>query len=94
MIKPIHSNVLLKRKPPEALYNNTVIVMPETLIFDSFECEVLAVGPGEILKNGEREPMPVDIGDLVIVAQGQGVELEESLFIADITMIEGKVLRQ
>lgn len=71
------------------------IHIPQQFIeHDSFECEVLAVGPGEIMPNGKREPMNVKPGDVVIVFQGCGTPVgEKDHFIVDITGLEAVIER-
>jgi chaperonin GroES len=38
--------------------------------------EVLAVGAGKMLENGEREPMDVKIGDKVLYAKYSGTDIK------------------
>lgn len=62
--------------------------------------EVVAVGPGRYFENGQRNQMPVRVGDIVIVGDGAGmnhVKLEgqdENLYIVDCDGILGVVQRE
>lgn len=65
-IKPLNDNVIVK---PEGKEEKTKsgIVLPETLDKDRPEKgEVVAVGEGKLLDNGQRAPMSVKAGDLVM----------------------------
>lgn len=52
------------------------IVLPDTAKEKPQEGEVLAVGPGRILDNGERVAPEVKVGDRVIFAKYGGTEVE------------------
>lgn len=52
------------------------IVLPDTAKEKPQQGEVLAVGPGRILDNGERVEPEVKVGDRVIFAKYGGTEVE------------------
>lgn len=52
------------------------IVLPDTAKEKSQRGTVVAVGPGKVLDNGEREPMDVKVGDTVVFAKYGGTELD------------------
>ena len=52
------------------------IVLPDTAKEKSQRGTVIAVGPGKVLDNGEREPMDVKEGDTVVFAKYGGTELD------------------
>ncbi|HEX7003314.1 MAG TPA: co-chaperone GroES [Trueperaceae bacterium] len=52
------------------------IVLPDTAKEKSQRGKVLAVGPGKVLDNGEREPMDLKEGDTVVFAKYGGTELD------------------
>jgi chaperonin GroES len=52
------------------------IVLPDTAKEKSQRGKVVAVGPGKVLDNGEREPMDVSVGDTVVFAKYGGTELD------------------
>lgn len=90
-MKLLGSNVLVKRKSSGALHGDLMILLPEeVMVRDSFECTVLAVGPGEVLGNGERERMDVVPGDTVVIFQGMGETVDDG-FIIDISALEAVV---
>lgn len=65
-IKPLHSNVIVKPITAEEI-TKSGIVLPDTIDKDKPEQgEVIAVGPGKILENGERASMSVAVGQKVL----------------------------
>lgn len=52
------------------------IVLPDTAKEKPQEGEVLAVGPGRVLDNGQRVAPEVKVGDRVIFAKYGGTEVE------------------
>jgi co-chaperonin GroES (HSP10) len=96
--KIAQSYVRLRRKPPEKAYAPVqfILLPKEVLNYDSFECEVLDKGPGQLMPNGEIEPLDVEIGDIVVVYQGvEGdCSFEDGSFVVDISACEAKVIRE
>lgn len=65
-IKPIHDKVVLKPIVTDEV-TKSGIVLPDTLDKERPEKgEVIAVGEGKLLENGQRAPMGVKVGDIVI----------------------------
>jgi len=52
------------------------LVLPDTAKEKSQRGKVLAVGPGKVLDNGNREPIEVKVGDTVVFAKYGGTELD------------------
>ncbi|MBO8141671.1 MAG: co-chaperone GroES [Firmicutes bacterium] len=52
------------------------IVLPDTAKEKPQEGEVLAVGSGRLLDNGERVPLEVKVGDRVVFAKYGGTEVK------------------
>ena len=52
------------------------IVLPDTAKERPQEGEVIAVGPGKLLENGQRAPMDVKPGDKIIFAKYGGTEVK------------------
>lgn len=66
MIKPIHSNVVVKPITEDEV-TKSGIVLPDTVDKERPEKgEVIAVGEGKILENGTKAPMSVKKGDVVM----------------------------
>lgn len=65
-IKPLGDRVIIK-PIAEDITTKAGIVLPETVEKEKAEKgEVLAVGPGRVLDNGELAPMSVKVGDKVM----------------------------
>ena len=65
-LQPLFNNVILKSvKPEEATKSG--IVLPEAADKERPEQgEIIAVGPGKLLDNGQSAPMSVKVGDKVV----------------------------
>jgi chaperonin GroES len=65
-IKPLHSNVVVKPVTEDEV-TKSGIVLPDTVDKERPEKgEVVAVGDGKLLDNGQRAPMSVKQGDVVM----------------------------
>ncbi|MCG0278562.1 MAG: co-chaperone GroES [Thermanaeromonas sp.] len=74
--KPLGDRVLVKVIEAEEKTKGG-IVLPDTAKEKPQQGEVLAVGPGRVLENGQRLPMEVKKGDKVIFAKYAGTEVKE-----------------
>ena len=96
MIKPIHSNVIVKAITEDEV-TKSGIVLPDTVDKEKPEKgEVIAVGPGKVLENGQRAQISVQVGQKVIFKKYSPDEIkvdgEEYLVISDndiIAVLEG-----
>lgn len=75
-IRPLHDRVIVKRKEVEAKSAGG-IVLTGSAAGKSTRGEVLAVGNGRILENGDVKPLDVKVGDLVIFSEGYGAKTEK-----------------
>lgn len=73
-IKPLGEKVLVRPKTEEEMTAGG-IVLPDTAKEKPQEGEVLAVGPGKILDNGQRVEVSVKVGDMVIYSKYGGTEV-------------------
>ena len=64
-IRPLHDRVLVRRMEEETTTAGG-IVLPGSAAEKLNQGEVLAVGKGRILENGEVRPMDVKVGDKVL----------------------------
>ncbi|MBI4090062.1 MAG: co-chaperone GroES [Candidatus Kerfeldbacteria bacterium] len=67
-LRPLSDHVLVKPTQEDKM-TKSGIVLPDTAEDDKGlkQGEVLAVGPGKLLDNGQRAPMSVKVGDRVIM---------------------------
>lgn len=65
-LKPLHSNVIIKPITEDET-TKSGIILPDTVDKEKPEKgEVIAVGPGKILNNGQLAPMNVKVGDKIM----------------------------
>ncbi len=81
-IRPLSNRVLLRRLEQEEKLKGGII-MPDTAKKKQERAEVIAVGPGKKDKNGQILPMPVQVGDVVLMDRysGQEVTIEDEEFV-------------
>ncbi len=65
-LKPLNNHVIVKSSSKEEI-TKSGIVLPDTMDKEKPEQgEVIAVGPGKLIDNGNRSEMTVKIGDKVV----------------------------
>lgn len=74
-IKPLEDRIVIKQVEAERT-TASGLVIPDTAKEKPQEGEVLAVGPGRIDDNGQRIPMDVKVGDVVIYSRYGGTEVK------------------
>jgi len=75
-IRPLHDRVILKRTEQETKSAGG-IVLTGSAAEKSTRGEVIAVGNGRILENGEVRALDVKVGDTVIFSEGYGLKTEK-----------------
>ena len=75
-LRPLHDRVIIKRIEVEAKSAGG-IVLTGSAAEKSTRGEVVAVGNGRILDNGEVRALDVKAGDKVLFNEGYGVKTEE-----------------
>ena len=73
-IRPLHDRVVVKRVEEEEKTEGGLYI-PDTAKEKPIQGEVIAVGDGKVLDNGEKRPMAVKEGDRVIFAKYAGTEV-------------------
>lgn len=76
-IRPLHDRVVVRRMAEER-QSAGGIVIPDSATEKPIQGEVLAVGSGKILDNGEVRPLDVKIGDRVLFGKYAGTEVKVS----------------
>ena len=74
-IRPLHDRVVIKRMEEERKSPGG-IVLPDSATEKPVQGEVLAVGPGKILDNGEVRHLQVKVGDRVLFGKYSGTEVK------------------
>ena len=72
-IKPLEDRIVIQASEPETT-TASGIVIPDTAKEKPQEGKVLAVGPGRF-ERGERVPLDVNVGDVVIYSKYGGTEV-------------------
>ena len=70
-IRPLYDRVVVRRKEEEETTTGG-IVLPGTAKEKPNQGEVVAVGEGKILDNGDIRPLAVKVGDTVVFGQYAG----------------------
>ncbi len=74
-IRPLHDRVVIKRME-EGRTSPGGIVIPDTAAEKPIRGEVIAVGNGKILENGEVRPLDVKVGNKVLFGKYAGTEIK------------------
>ncbi|QIZ78624.1 co-chaperone GroES [Ferrimonas lipolytica] len=75
-IRPLHDRVIVKRTEVESKSAGG-IVLTGSAAEKSTRGEIVAVGNGRVLENGEVKALDVKVGDTVIFNEGYGVKAEK-----------------
>ena len=74
-IKPLEDRIVIQQVEAEQT-TASGLVIPDTAKEKPQEGEVVAVGPGRIDDNGNRVPLDVAVGDVVIFSKYGGTEVK------------------
>jgi chaperonin GroES len=74
-IRPLHDRVVVKRVEEEEKTESGLYI-PDTAKEKPIQGDVIAVGDGKVLDNGEKRSMAVKEGDRVVFAKYAGTEIE------------------
>ncbi len=75
-IRPLHDRVVVRRKEEEQMTAGG-IVLPGSAKEKPNQGEVVAVGTGRVLDNGESRPVDVKVGDTVVFGKYAGTDTIE-----------------
>jgi chaperonin GroES len=85
-IRPLSDRLVVKRLEEERKSPGGIVI-PDTAAEKPIRGEVIAVGQGKVLDNGEVRPVGVKVGDQVLFAKYSGndikVDGQELLFIRE-----------
>ncbi len=90
-IRPLHDRVIVKRQEQESKSAGG-IVLTGSAAEKSTRGEIVAVGNGRLLDNGEVKALDVKVGDIVIFNDGYGVKTEKLDGEEVLIMSEGDIL--
>ena len=85
-LKPLGDKVVIKLLEAEEK-TKSGIVLPDTAKEKPHQGEIMAVGTGKVMDNGEKVPLDVKVGDKVIFSKFAGTEVkldgEEYLILSE-----------
>jgi chaperonin GroES len=81
-LKPLGNRVIVQRLEEEEKLKGGII-LPDTAKKKQETAQVIAVGKGKTLKDGALSPMPVKVGDKVLIDKysGQEVNLDNEEYV-------------
>jgi len=74
-IRPLHDRIIVKRMEEERKSPGGIVI-PDAATEKPIKGEVIAVGNGRVLENGEVRPLDVKAGDKVIFGKYSGTEVK------------------
>jgi len=74
-IKPLGDRVIISPIEPKEVVKGGIII-PDSAKEKPMEGKVVAAGPGALNKKGERMPMDVKTGDIVLYGKYSGTEIK------------------
>ena len=74
-IRPLHDRVIIKRMEEERTTPGGIVI-PDSAAEKPIRGEVVAVGNGKIMDNGELRPLDVKVGDKVLFGKYSGTEVK------------------
>ena len=74
-IRPLHDRVIVKRLEQEKTSPGGIVI-PDSATEKPIQGEVIAVGNGKILDNGERRAVDLKAGDKVLFGKYSGTEVK------------------
>ena len=74
-LRPLHDRVIVKRMEEETTSPGGIVI-PDTATEKPSRGEVIAVGNGKILDNGDVRPLDLKAGDKVLFGKYSGTEVK------------------
>jgi len=74
-LRPLHDRVIVRRMEEERMSAGGIVI-PDSATEKPIRGEVLAVGNGKILENGEKRDLDIKAGDKVLFGKYSGTEVK------------------
>lgn len=74
-IRPLHDRVIVKRMEEERTSPGGIVI-PDTATEKPIKGEIVAIGNGKILENGDIRPLDLKVGDKVLFGKYSGTEVK------------------
>jgi chaperonin GroES len=75
-ITPLKDNIVVKRIEEQDEKKIGSIIIPDTAKEKPMTAEVIAIGSGRVLKDGNKLPLEVKVGDKILVGKYSGSEVK------------------
>ncbi len=74
-MRPLHDRVIVKRMEEETTSPGGIVI-PDTATEKPSKGEILAVGNGKLLDNGDLRALDLKVGDMVLFGKYSGTEVK------------------
>jgi chaperonin GroES len=74
-IRPLQDRVIVRRMEEERTTAGGIVI-PDSAAEKPIKGEVIAVGTGKVLDNGEKRPVDLKVGDKVLFGKYSGTEVK------------------
>ena len=74
-MRPLHDRVIIRRKEEERTSPGGIVI-PDSATEKPIRGEVIAIGKGKLLENGDVRPLDVSVGDEVLFGKYSGTEVK------------------
>ena len=85
-IVPLADRIVVRNTPQEEVLASGIVI-PDTAKEKPQQAEVLAVGPGRLDEKGNRVPLEISVGDIIVYAKYSGndikIDNEEYLILSE-----------
>ncbi|MBI3901275.1 MAG: co-chaperone GroES [Chlamydiia bacterium] len=81
-LKPLGNRVLVQRLEPQETVKGGII-LPDSAKKKQETAKVMSIGPGKLLDDGKVLPIPVKVGDVILMDKyaGQEVTIDDEEFL-------------
>ena len=76
-IRPLHDRVVVRRREEDRTSPGGIVI-PDTAAEKPIQGDVIAVGKGKLLENGDIRPLDLKVGDRVLFGKYSGTEVKLS----------------
>jgi chaperonin GroES len=74
-IRPLHDRVVVRRLEDERTTPGGIVI-PDSATEKPVQGEIVAVGNGKVLENGESRPLDLKVGEKVLFGKYSGTEVK------------------
>ena len=74
-LRPLHDRVIIKRLEAETKSAGGIVI-PDSATEKPIKGEVVAIGKGKLLENGDVRPLDLKVGDKVLFGKYSGTEVK------------------